>query len=45
MQLLRLPVWIATLLPFVANTFTCADEAPLRPDQYAQVVLRVEGMI
>ncbi len=45
MRILRLPVWRVTLLTCVASTFALADDTPKLPDQYAQVVLRVEGMI
>ena len=45
MRILRLAVWMVTLLTCVVSTFVLADDKPKLPDQYAQVVLRVEGMI
>ena len=45
MRILRLAVWMVTLLTCVASSFALADDTPKLPDQYAQVVLRVEGMI
>ncbi len=34
-----------SLLTFVTSVVALADESPKLPDQYAEVVLRVEGMI
>ena len=45
MRILRLAVWMVTLLTCVTSSFALADDKPQLPDQYAQVVLRVEGMI
>ena len=45
MRILRLAVWMVTLLTCGASSFALADDEPQLPDQYAQVVLRVEGMI
>ncbi len=45
MRILRLPVGMVTLLTCVCSTFATADDTPRLPDQYSQVVLRVEGMI
>ena len=38
-------VWSSILLASVANSIAHADDAPKLPDQYAEAVLDVEGMI
>lgn len=45
MRILRFPVWMVTLLTCMASTVALADDTAKLPDQYAQIVLRVEGMI
>ena len=45
MQSPRDLVWAMLLLPWFIGSFALADESPKLPDQYAQVVLNVEGMI
>jgi hypothetical protein len=41
----HLLVCFAILLASVSNLFLQADEPPQLPDQYAEVVLQVDGMI
>lgn len=45
MRILRFPVGTVTLLACLFSTFALADGMPRLPDQYAEVVLQVEGMI
>jgi len=37
--------WAITLLPWLIGNSLSADDSLALPDQYAEVVLRVEGMI
>ena len=45
MRLLIQAVIASTLLTCVSNVIADSDASPKLPDQYAEVVLRVEGMI
>ena len=45
MNFARTLCWSLTLLPWCVGGSVLADESPRLPDRYAEVVLRVEGMI